>query len=139
MENTYETTTHPVVQEELRLAARNLQHLLLLKQETETLDSVTDWLQLSMIDAHANNPTNICDMMVMQAHIMDATFHHYFETRRNTTSERSGIEFAMKAQQQFVRTMLAWKKIKTETYVKNKIVKYMVPETATQKIPRGTD
>ena len=64
---------------------------------------------------------DICDNMVLQTRILDAVFHKYVDHAGQYNTYES-LEFAMKAQNQMLRTALAWKHLKTETYIKRKII-----------------
>lgn len=91
---------------QLELAARNLQHLIKIQDEQLHLDNVVASIQQSMLDAHANNPTDLCDMMVVQARIMDSLFHYYLDKSKATPyTEDDKIGAAMKAQAQSLRTV----------------------------------
>lgn len=120
--------------QQLELAARNLQHLIKIKDEQLHLDNVVASIQQSMIDAHGNNPSDLCDMMVVQARIMDSLFHYYLDKSKATPyTEDDKIGAAMKAQAQSLRTVHAWKKLKEENYIKHKIIRYALPEEKTTR------
>ena len=111
----------------LALAAENLGHLLHIKTEQAAMENLSASLERTIIDAHANNPEDLCDMMATQSRLLDAAFHHFLEQTRKGTK---GIDFtmALKAQNQTVRAINTWKKLKTETYIKRKIVTYSLPK-----------
>ncbi len=117
-----------VAAQKLELAARNLLHILKIQQEQVTIDRVVSSIQQTMVDAHANNPTDLCDMMVTQARIMDSLFHFYLDESKGQYTEHDKIATAMKANAQTVRTLHAWKKLKEENYIKRKIIGYSAPE-----------
>ncbi len=124
-----------IAAQKLELAARNLQHLIKIQDEQLHLGNVVASIQQTMLEAHANNPADLCDMMVVQARIMDGLFHHYLDKSRECGyTEDDKIGAAMKAQAQSLRTVHAWKKLKTENYIKHKIIRYSVPE---EKITRN--
>lgn len=60
-------------------------------------------------------------MMMMQARVLDASFHHTMGRYRGTGSEMSGMSDALKFQQQTVRTALAWKRLKSEGTIVRRI------------------
>jgi hypothetical protein len=66
--------------------------------------------------------------MVVQARILDATFHYFVDQSKQKYTEEDKLTFALKAQQQTVRTALAWKKLKSENYVVRKIIPLAVEE-----------
>jgi hypothetical protein len=115
-------------EERLRLAAQNLQHLLKIQEEQTTLNKVVAALESSLIDAHGNNPTDLCDMMVAHAHILDGLFHYYLDASKGAYTSEAKVATAMKAQAQTVRALHAWKKLKTENYIQHKIVRHVMPE-----------
>ena len=118
---TLESLGDYIAAQKLELAAKNLKHLLKIQEEQASLENIVGSLQQTVIDAHANNPMDICDTMVVQTRILDAAFHKYVDHagERNTYDS---LEFAMKAQNQMLRTALAWKLLKTDTYIKRKII-----------------
>ena len=116
-----------VAAQKLELAARNLGHFIKIQEEQVTIEKVVNSIQQTLLDAHANNPADLCDMMVTQANILDGLFHFYLKESQGKYTEHDKIATAMKAQAQTVRTVHAWKKLKTENYIKHKIVSYSVP------------
>ncbi len=120
-----------VAAQRLELAARNLSHILKIQEEQVTLEKVTESLQSTMVDAHANNPVDLCDMMVTQARLLDGLFHFYLDESKGRYTEHDKIATAMKANAQTVRTVHAWKKLKEEHYIKRKIIEYSRPEEKT--------
>jgi hypothetical protein len=128
MKNIIEHAEEFVRTENLRLAAANLQHLLKIQQEQTTLEAITNSLEQTIINAHGNAPYDLCDMMVVQARILDATFHYFVDQSKQKYTEEDKLTFALKAQQQTVRTALAWKKLKSENYVVRKIIPLAVEE-----------
>jgi len=128
MKNIIEHAEEFVRTENLKLAAANLQHLLKIQQEQTSLEAITESLQQTIINAHGNAPYDLCDMMVVQARILDATFHYFVDKSKDKYTEPDKLAFALKAQQQTVRTALAWKKLKSENYVVRKIVPLAVGE-----------
>ncbi len=105
------------------LATRNLAHILKIEQEQQNLEQTAWSIEQSIIDAHANNPTDLCDMMVVQARLLNGLFHDYLQQSHALRNKDPKIDCALRAQQQIVRTLNAWKKLKTETYTVRKLVK----------------
>lgn len=124
-----------ITAEQLRLAAANLQYLRKLKKEKLTMTALADALEQSIADANDENPIGMCDKMIVQATLLDAAFHYFLTESKGRIKEEDIILNAVKIQSHMVRTMLAWKKIKTSTYIKHKIMK-QIPEL--EKM-RGTD
>ena len=114
--------------QKLELAARNLSHLIKINEEQNSLENVVASLEQTVIDAHSNNPSDLCDMMVIQARILDSLFYHYLDSANGKYTCDDKIATAMRAQAQTVRTLHAWKKLKEERYIKHKVVRYRVPE-----------
>ena len=114
--------------QKLELAARNLTHLIKINEEQTSLEHVVASLERTVIDAHSNDTSDLCDMMVVQARILDSLFYHYLDNAKGKYTCDDKIARAMKAQAQTVRTLHAWKKLKEERYVKHRIVNYHVPE-----------
>ncbi len=108
----------------LDLAARNLRHFLKIDEEEATLNGVTASLERTMINAHGNDPADLCDMMAVQTHLLDSLFHYYLDQSKTAYCKESWIDRALRAQQQTMRTALAWKRLKTETYVKHRIIQH---------------
>lgn len=120
--------------QKLELAARNLSHLLKIHQEQTSLENIVGSLQQTMIDTDANDPRDLCDMMTVQARILDGVFHRFLDDAHGKYTSDDKIAFAMKAQAQTVRTAMAWKRLKTETQIKHKFIRYYGAE----KNPHGT-
>lgn len=98
-----------------RLVALNLQHLLRITQEQITLDNIVQSLQETLLQAHANDPSEMCDMLVTQARILDATFHFFVDKSMGAPyTQDEKMAFALKAQAQTVRTILGWQKLKSK-------------------------
>lgn len=107
----------------LELAAANLQHLFKIEKEQAAIENITASLEQTLTDAYANNPVDLCDMMAIQSRILDAAFNYFLEQSRNGNNTMN-LALALKAQNQVVRTINTWKKLKTETYIKRKILNY---------------
>lgn len=126
MKNDLKETAEHIAAARLELAARNLRALLDAREQQTSLESVVASIERTMIDSRGNNPLDLCDMMAVQASVLDAMFHHYIQEKPNALRTRDEhMGFALKAQAQLVRTLHAWKKLKTETYIKHQIVKYV--------------
>lgn len=117
-----------VAAQKLELAGRNLKHLLKIQEEQASLENIVATLKQTVIDAHANNPMDLCDMMVLQARLLDGLFHYYLDNGTGKYTEDTQVEKAMRAQAQTVRTLHAWKKLKEQNYIKHKIIRYSLPE-----------
>lgn len=114
--------------QKLELAARNLSHLIKINEEQTSLENIVLSIERSVIDAHGNDTSDLCDMMVVQARILDGLFFHYLDESKGKYTCDEKIAKAMKAQAQTVRTLHAWTKLKEERYVKTRIVNYQIPE-----------
>jgi hypothetical protein len=123
MKEFYDKAQIFIERQKLELAAKNLQHFLRIQKEQVTLDAICDNLIQRLIDAQSNNPSDFCEMLATQVHILDATFHFYLEEAKVKDYTRyEQVAFALKAQQHALRTALGWKKLKTETYLKRVLV-----------------
>ena len=110
------------------LAAKNLQRLIHIEEEQQGLETIVASLDQTVIDAHGNNPVDICDMMAVQTHMLDALFYDYLDRSAKPNYRDEHVDRAIRAQNQMLRTALAWKRLKTDTYLKHKIIKYFPPE-----------
>ena len=128
-----------VAAQKLELAARNLQHLLKMQQEQASLENIVGSLQQTVIDAHANNPMDICDSMAVQMRIFDAVFQKYVFESDGSRFVDDKLGFALKAQNQMLRTAQTWKRLKAETEIKYKLVTYMAPEKKQTERTDGLD
>lgn len=114
--------------QKLELAARNLSHLIKINEEQSSLENVVASLERSLIDAHGNDPSDLCDMMVLHARILDSLFFYYLGDSKDKYTADEKMDKAMKAQAQTVRTIHAWKVLKEKRYVKERAVHYHMPE-----------
>lgn len=122
MKHPYDTAQE-LAEKKLRLAAEQLRHIFHLENDIETLDGLTTSLEQTLIDANANNPRDLCEMMVVQTRLLEGVFYHYFDKAKDPAAEQAAMDTALRAQQQIVRTVNAWKKLKIEPYIVHKIVK----------------
>ncbi len=124
MNDTFQAAENKLLAHKLELAARNLQHLLKIQQEQASLENIVASLEQTLIDAHGNNPMDACDRMTVQTQILDAVFHK-FVGEAEQGYMRDNLEFALRAQNQMLRTALTWKRLKTDTYMKHKIIRLL--------------
>ena len=108
----YKQTGDYIAAQKLELACRNLQHLIKIKDEQTSLEAIVASLEQSLVDAHANNPTDIHDILIMQTRILDAAFHHYIKEASGAYTRDEKIDRALRAQSQMVRTVNMWNKMK---------------------------
>ena len=120
-----------VAAQKLELAARNLQHLLKMQQEQASLENIVGSLQQTVID--------ICDSMAVQMRIFDAVFQKYVFESDGSRFVDDKLGFALKAQNQMLRTAQTWKRLKAETEIKYKLVTYMAPEKKQTERTDGLD
>lgn len=127
METPHEPGLPNLAAHRLELAAACLQHLFKIEKEQASIEHIVASLEQTITDAHANYPEDLCDMMAVQTRILDAAFNYFLEQSK-IGNKGDNLAMALKAQNQVVRTINTWKKVKTETYIKHKIKYYTLPK-----------
>jgi hypothetical protein len=108
----YKQTGDYVAAQKLDLACRNIQHLLKIQEEQISLNAIVDSLQESLGQAHANNPSDMRDILVTQTRILDATFHYYMHNaHKSTYTSDDKVTMALRAQRQTERTISMWSRL----------------------------
>lgn len=108
----YKQTGDYVAAQKLELACRNLKHLLKIQNEQASLENIVASLEQSLIDAHANNPLDLHEMLVLQARVLDAAFYYYTNHAPGSYCADDKIDRALKVQSQLVKTINMWNKMK---------------------------
>lgn len=111
--NTIENTGEDFAAQTLTHTAHKIHHLLRLKDNKGSLENITAMLKADIEGAYHGMPDVICDKMILQAHIFDAAFQRYIDNACTNNSIYEYLDFAMKLQNQMLRTAHTWKRIKT--------------------------
>lgn len=116
-------TAQELAAKKLHLAAEQLRRIFHLENDIETLDGLTASLRQTILDANADNPHDLCEMMVVQTRLLEGVFYYYFDKAKDPDAERIAMDTALRAQQQIVRTLNTWKNLKIKPYIVRKLIK----------------
>jgi hypothetical protein len=122
MTDEYEHPSETLERERTLRAAETLKTINKISDDIASFDVVASALDYSLLDANANNPRDLRDMMVLQTHILDGFFHKLARKAHEETDLRV-IDRALFTQNQVVRTLMAWREMNTEYRVKYKLIK----------------
>lgn len=114
--------TQLVETETLRLAARNLQHLIKINEEEVTLDNIVTSMQKTIADTKSDTPEELEDILVTQARILDGAFLYFLDKSKNAYTEHEKVDMALKAHKQMlsaVNTMRHLKQQRLKEHEKN--------------------
>ena len=133
MKNPYDTAQE-LAGKKLVQACETYRHFLEVPYEIDNMEGIAYTFEQTQINAHGNQPDDLCELMAIQARMLDGAFHKYLHEAYNGPPERKDqkIQAAIRMQNQMVKTMNAWKKLKTSTYIVRKLVKLYPAEKNTQ-------
>lgn len=123
MKNPYETAQE-LASKKLVQTCETYRHLIDVPYEIDTMEGIAYSFEQTMTNAYGNHPDDLCDIMVVQARMLDGLFHRYLsESTEHSARRDHKIESALRMQNQMVRTLNTWKKLKEATFIKYKLVK----------------
>jgi hypothetical protein len=117
----YKDPIESVSTAQTRQSAATLQKLAKLQSHEATIDDVICSLEQTKTESHAMSPNGLCDLISVQARILDAAFNNYIDKAQDNPAH---LEDALRLQQQTLRTLMAWKALKSEIYIQRKIVDF---------------
>ena len=123
MKNSYDTAQE-LAAKKLVQTCEIYRHFLDVPYEIDKMEGIAYTFEETMMNARGNQPDDLCELMAVQARMLDGLFHNYLYEGYNGPPDRKEhkIHAAIRMQNQMVKTMNAWKKLKTCTYIVRKLV-----------------
>lgn len=117
----YKDPIESVSTAQTRKSAAALQRLAKIQSHEATIDGVICSLEQTMAESSALPPNGLCDLISVQARVLDAAFNNYINKAQDDPAH---LDDALRLQQQTLRTLMAWKVLKSDIYIKRKIVDF---------------
>jgi hypothetical protein len=117
-------TAQELASKKLVRTCETYRHLIDAPYEIDTMEGIAYTFEETLANAHSKQPDDLCELMAVQARMLDGLFHdHLYDALHGPPDRRTPkIETAIRMQNQMVKTMNAWKKLKTSTYIVRKLV-----------------
>lgn len=119
MNDEYIDPLEAVTSAQLRRSAKALKNISEIQDREATMDDIVASLEQTMVESKALTPTIMCDLIAVQSRVLDAAFH--MEMNRMIQNP-AHLDQAIRLQKQTLRSMMAWKILKTDTYVRYKTI-----------------
>lgn len=117
----YKDPLEAVRSAQLRLSASTLHTLSKINPDQASIQDVVHSLEQTMMESLTCTPNELCDLISVQARVLDAAFMNLMDQARDNPEK---LCHALRLQQQTLRTLMAWKALKTDIYIKRKIVQF---------------
>lgn len=121
IDDPYKDPLETVSAAQLRQSAKTLHKLSQIHTDEATIDDVICSLEQTQAESMAMLPNGLCDLISVQARILDAAFHNFMLKAQDDPAH---LFNALKLQQQTLRTAMTWKLLKTDIYIKRKVVDF---------------
>lgn len=119
MKDDYKDPLTAVTEAQLRQTAGTLQKLSSIEEQDASIDDIVLSLKQTMAESQSLTPNMMCDLISIQARLLDSAFSQQMEKAKSNSAYFGS---AIRLQQQTIRTLMAWKSLKTDIYVRRKTI-----------------
>lgn len=106
---------------QLKQSAKAIKTLSEIKDEEADIDAIIMSLEQTMVECYDLSPKSLSDLIAVQARVLDAAFHKEIN---KVQDDPAHLDQALRLQKQTVRSLVAWKLLKMDVYVRRKAVEF---------------
>lgn len=119
MNDEYIDPLEAVTSAQLRRSAKVLKNISEIQDREATMDDIVASLEQTMVESQALAPKTMCDIIAVQSRVLDAAFHMEMDRVMQNSAH---LDQAIRLQKQTLRSMMTWKLLKTDIYVRYKTI-----------------
>lgn len=119
MNDEYIDPHEAVTYAQLKQSAKAIKKLSDIKDNEADIESIIMSLEQTMVECTQLVPQSLSDLMAVQARVLDAAFGKEINKAHEDPAH---LDQALRLQQQTLRTVMAWKLLKTDIYIRRKTI-----------------